>query len=111
MKKYNPHTTAKKLHTHQTDAEKLLWSILRSKKLGCKFRRQHPIDQYIVDFVSIERGLIIEVDGGQHTEDKDRARTEHLQGRGYRILRFWNDEMLKNKEGVYEIIQKALKEE
>jgi len=91
-----------------TVAERAVWAMLRRKSLSCKFRRQHPVDSYIVDFISIERGLIIEIDGGQHTEEKDRVRTKHLEKRGYQVLRFWNNEVLENKEGVFNVIQKTL---
>ena len=104
----NPHDTAKSLRRSQTDAEKLLWSVLRNGKQRCKFRRQHPVDHYIVDFICIERSLVIELDGGQHAVDKDAVRTRYLEQRGYRIIRFWNDEVLRNKEGVFQAILKAL---
>lgn len=106
--KRNPHNTAKELRQNMTEAEKVIWSMLRRKSLNCKFRRQHPVDCYIVDFICTEQGLIIEVDGGQHTPEKDAARTAHLEKRGYRILRFWNNEVLENEEGVFQTIQKAL---
>ena len=80
---------------------------------GVKFRRQHPIGGYIVDFVSLHKKLIIEIDGGQHNEeqikDKDEQRTRWLEGEGYRVLRFWNNDVLTNIEGVFMLIQEALK--
>ncbi len=80
--------------------------------MGNKFRRQHPIGDYIVDFVNLENKLIIEIDGGQHnqeqTREKDAQRTEWLEGEGYRILRFWNNDVLTNIEGVDLLIRKAL---
>ena len=90
-----------------TDAERLLWQHLRSRQLaGLKFRRQHPIGRYILDFVCLEAGLVIEVDGGQHgpQHSYDEARTAWLGQRGYRVLRFWNNEVLTNPEGVRERI-------
>jgi very-short-patch-repair endonuclease len=76
-----------------------------------KFRRQHPIGRYVVDFVCIERALIIELDGGQHVERvaADEIRTAFLQTRGFRVLRFWNNDVLRNIEGILIIIDAALK--
>jgi len=104
---------ARKLRREQTDAEKTLWMKLRHKQLeGVKFRRQQPIGPYIVDFVSFARKLVIEIDGGQHDEEnvraKDERRTAWLEERGYRVLRFWNNEVLMNLEGVLERIREAL---
>jgi len=84
-----------------TDAEVKLWNRIRSRLLGIKFRRQHPLGPYIVDFVCLERSLIIEVDGGQHAGSlPDVHRDEWLQEQGFRILRFWNQEVLGNIDGV-----------
>ena len=94
-----------------TDAERALWRHLRLRQLGgCKFRRQQLIGQYIVDFVCFEKGLIIEVDGGQHTEQisYDLKRSQWLEKQGYRLLRFWDNEVLKNTEAVVEAIMKTL---
>jgi very-short-patch-repair endonuclease len=96
---------ARILRKNQTLAEGVLWSRLRSRQIsGCKFRRQHPIDQYILDFYSSEINLAIEVDGGQHSDDKhqrmDDARTDYLETRGIRVIRFWNDEVLNNLDDV-----------
>jgi very-short-patch-repair endonuclease len=71
---------------------------------GVKFRRQQPTGRFIVDFVSFERKLIIEVDGGQHSEEVDKARDQWLNNQGFKILRFWNNEVLQNTEGVIEAI-------
>jgi very-short-patch-repair endonuclease len=107
---YKPdlHVLAAKLRRNQTDAEKLIWSLLRNNQLGCKFRRQHPIDNYILDFVCLDRQLVIELDGGQHSLEKDKARTDHIAGQGFRILRIWNNDVLQNTEGVFEAIYEAL---
>ncbi len=91
----------------------MLWSILRNKQIdGVKFRRQHPLGKYIVDFVSLENKLIIEVDGGQHNEEeikeKDAQRTKWLEEDGYQILRFWNNEVFQNTDGVFLRIKEAL---
>ena len=97
---------AKQLRKNQTEAEKALWRHLRSKGLsGLKFRRQQPIGAYIVDFVCLEKKLIIEVDGGQHADSaEDRRRDARLRGEGYAVLRFWNSEVLGNLDGVMEVI-------
>jgi len=78
---------------------------------GYRFRRQHQIGKYIVDFLCVEKNLIIECDGGQHDEakPKDDIRTEFLKSKGYAVLRFWNNEVLGNAPGVYEVIMRALK--
>ncbi len=103
---------AKDLRVHATEAEKKLWKLLRSKQLeGCKFRRQHSVGNYITDFACVEKGLIIELDGGQHdaAQSYDDARTAFLEEAGYRVLRFWNNEVLENSEGVYDKIVDAVK--
>ncbi len=105
---------ARELRQKQTDAEKALWMRLRSRQLqGVKFRRQQPIGLYIVDFASFERKLIIEIDGGQHNEEtikeRDEKRTIGLNESGYQIIRFWNNEVLTNLEGVLERIREAIR--
>ena len=107
----NPATTAaaRELRRNLTDAEKLLWSKLRSNQLrGAKFRRQFPLPPYVVDFCCEAARLIVEVDGGQHAEaaEADQARTEVLERRGYRVIRFWNSDVLSNIDGVLEEISK-----
>ena len=98
---------AKKLRKNQTEAEKELWSELRREQLkGIKFRRQQPIGGYIVDFVTFELNLVIEVDGGQHHENKeDEVRDEWLEDEGFTVLRFWNNEVLDNIDGVLKEIR------
>ncbi|MBP1715500.1 MAG: hypothetical protein H6Q42_3703 [Deltaproteobacteria bacterium] len=96
-------TRARELRKNMTQAEKWLWEKLRSRELdGFKIRRQRPIGAFIVDFVCLERKLIIEIDGGQHAEglDQDRKRSEFLAREGYQVLRFWNHEVLQNGEEV-----------
>lgn len=98
---------AKQLRQNMTNAERLLWKHLRGKQLNhLKFRRQHPIGNYIVDFVCIEKKLIIEIDGGQHADNKryDGQRTKYLQKKGYHVIRFWNNEVLQNSTVVLEKI-------
>jgi very-short-patch-repair endonuclease len=104
---------ARELRQKHTDAERALWMKLRNREMeGVKFRRQQPIGPYIVDFVSFQRRIIIEIDGGQHNEEKirerDEERTMRLEERGYRIIRFWNNEVLTNPQGVLERIREAL---
>ena len=100
----------KRLRRASTEAEKKLWLHLRSAQLGLKFRRQHELLGYIVDFVCPERRLIVELDGGQHAaqENYDQKRTAALNALGYRVLRFWNDEALRNTESVLAAITSAL---
>lgn len=99
---------ARTLRKGQTDAENLLWRHLRGKQLeGFKFRRQQFIGNYIVDFVCLEKSLILEIDGGQHAvrQDRDIDRDNWLMHEGFKILRFWNNEVLQNIEGVLEVIR------
>lgn len=104
---------ARLLRKNATDAETLLWYRLRARRLGYKFRRQHRILGYIADFSCFERRLIVELDGGQHLERVayDACRTAKLERVGYRVLRFWNDEVLQQTEAVLEAILLALHEE
>jgi very-short-patch-repair endonuclease len=91
------------LRQNQTDVEKKLWHVLKDRRLaGYKFRRQHPIPPYIADFVCIEKKLIVELDGGQHAENAvyDAQRDAALEAQGFFVLRFWNNEILENQEGV-----------
>jgi very-short-patch-repair endonuclease len=106
--------TARLLRRKQTDAEKKLWQKLRSRQFeDSKFRRQQPMATYIVDFVSYEKQLVIELDGGQHNEkkvmEKDAEKTRWLERKGYRVLRFWDNEIMGNIEGVMEKISEFLK--
>lgn len=102
---------ARTLRKNQTDAEKGLWRSLRNRQvLGCKFRRKQIIGPYIADFLSLEPKIVIEIDGGQHAErqDEDQKRTEYLQSLGYRVLRFWNHEVLREPDSVLEAIRITL---
>jgi very-short-patch-repair endonuclease len=98
---------AKSLRKQATNTEWSLWFHLQAKQLeGLKFRRQQPIGKYIVDFVCFEKKVIIEVDGGQHSENGyDRVRDEWLIKEGFKVLRFWNNEVLNNIAGVLEVIR------
>jgi very-short-patch-repair endonuclease len=93
-----------------TDAEHALWREFRHDQLGCRFRRQHPIPPYIADFACVEAKLIVEADGGQHADSHDPARDDYLWQQGWRILRFWNNDILQNRTGVLRAIAAALAE-
>jgi very-short-patch-repair endonuclease len=96
---------ARDLRQQMTDAERLLWSRLRRRFLEVKFRRQVPLGPYIVDFACMRRKLVIEVDGGHHLENSaDAVRDRWLAENGFRVLRFWNHEVLLNLDGVLERI-------
>jgi len=104
---------ARRLRKDQTDAEKLLWSVFRSRQLlGLKFRRQHSIGPYILDFYCATVRLAIELDGGQHTEpsslEYDSKRTQTLNDHGIRVLRFWDPDVLTSPDEVREEIYRAL---
>ena len=102
--------TARRLRNNLTEAEKYLWYVLRIKNLGVEFRRQAGIGRYIVDFVCFEKKLIVEVDGGQHAEsERDNIRDQWLKGEGFEILRFWNHDVLGNRDSIVENIMKYLK--
>jgi len=104
-------TLAKQLRRNQTDVEKKLWYRLRNRQInGCKFRRQHQIGKYVVDFACPEMKLVVELDGGQHAEqlELDASRTEFLAQQGYRVLRAWNNQVVENIDGVLEAIRLEL---
>jgi very-short-patch-repair endonuclease len=106
-----PRRYARHLRANQTLAERKLWSFLRDRRLGgFKFRRQHPVGQFIADFCCVEAKLVVELDGGQHAtqRDADARRTAFLEGQGYRVLRFWDNEALANTSGVLDRIVEAL---
>jgi very-short-patch-repair endonuclease len=102
---------AQRLRAEPTDAERALWFRLRRRQvLGYKFRRQQPLGPYIVDFVCLEKRLVVEVDGSQHQEQQpyDEIRTRWLESQGYRVLRFWNNEVLDTIDAVVETIAEQL---
>ncbi len=112
MKNNNYKYIARKLRKNMTFAERLLWNIIRKKGLGIKFRRQESIGKYIVDFVSYDKKLIIEIDGGQHNENKtDIIREKYLNNMGFKIIRYWNNEVINNIRGVLSDIEKHIKEQ
>jgi very-short-patch-repair endonuclease len=108
-----PNQKARKLRRRSTDAERRMWSALRGRRLlRYKFRRQHPLGDFIVDFACTECQLVIEVDGGQHYEDAaDKSRTAWLESQGWKVLRFWNNDVLTNTNGVIETIFRVLRTE
>jgi very-short-patch-repair endonuclease len=102
---------AAELRRNQTEAEARLWKYLRAHRAnGVHFRRQHAVGNYIVDFCAPRKKLIIEVDGGQHLEQEeyDTERTQFLGSQGYKVLRFWNNEIMKDIEGVMRVILDVL---
>jgi very-short-patch-repair endonuclease len=102
---------ARGLRKSLTDAERVLWHNLRDRRLGgWNFRRQHVIGPFIVNFICVEKKLIVEVDGGQHAEMiiQDHNRTEYLNKNGYRVMRFWNNEVLQETEAVLQVLFSTL---
>ncbi|MEK6592334.1 MAG: endonuclease domain-containing protein [Pseudomonadota bacterium] len=102
---------SRSLRKNPTDAEKKLWAHLRRKQVsGHRFRRQHPLGRYIVDFICLEAKLIVEIDGGQHAGSvlNDAQRTQWLQRQGFRVARFWNNEVLESTEAVLTEIARLL---
>jgi primosomal protein N' (replication factor Y) len=94
-----------------TEAERLLWRHLRDRQMAdCKFRRQHPVGPFVVDFICIEEGIIIELDGGQHafSIDADVRRSKYLESRGYEVMRFWNNDVMQRTDAVLNVIHQAL---
>ena len=105
---------ARELRKNMTKQERILWNILKDKQFyGYKFRRQHPIENYIVDFICREEKIIIEIDGGQHNQpsdiEYDKKRTLFLESQGYTVIRFWNNDIDKNLDGVFKELQKVFK--
>ena len=105
--------TARKLRKEPTPAERKLWAYIRNDKLGVNFRRQHAIGNFIPDFVCIKKKLIIELDGSQHLEQEeyDEERTKYLNSLGYKVIRFWNNEVTNNIDGVILAILHAMEDE
>ena len=113
MKNHRIHTNKvfyerrKNLRNALTPQEKILWSCIKNRKLGCKFQRQHSIGPYITDFYCAEKKLIVELDGSHHVKNKkyDDERTYYLEMLGYKVIRFWNNEVTNNLKGVLIRIQ------
>jgi very-short-patch-repair endonuclease len=102
--------TARRLRQAMTDAERRLWFAMRDRRLaGYKFRRQHPIEDFVVDFACTKHHLVVEADGGQHAQNaRDERRTARIETLGWRVLRFWNNDILANTEGVVLAILREL---
>jgi very-short-patch-repair endonuclease len=90
---------ARELRRNPTDAEREMWRLLKAAWPEGRFRKQVPIRQYIVDFASHRLKVVIEIDGGQHSLERDKVRSEVIEAEGYRIIRFWNNEVLENGDG------------
>ncbi|RIK28393.1 MAG: hypothetical protein DCC56_16530 [Anaerolineae bacterium] len=103
-------TRAIKLRKELTLAERKLWSVIRNDNLGVNFRRQHAIGNYIPDFACIEKKLVIELDGSQHLEQEeyDEERTKYLESLGYKVIRFWNNDVMKDIDSVVLAILHAI---
>ena len=102
-------STARKLRSNMTEAECRLWSHLRARRIdGIKFTRQFPIGEHIVDFASRSLRLAIECDGGHHSAEEDAERTRAIEAHGYRVIRFWNNEVLGNIDGVLEALSQEI---
>ena len=102
---------ARRLRRNQTEAERRLWNCLRGRRFeGLKFKRQVPVEGYVADFLCVEAKLIVELDGGQHAEQTgyDDKRTVALKRTGFHVVRFWNNEVMENIEGVLEELQSVL---
>ena len=113
MRVMSPKERARNLRRNSTHAERALWLLFRDRRLcGYKFRRQVPIGPYIVDFVCYQSKLIIEVDGGQHQEQGqyDNTRTAWLESEGFTVLRFWNNDVLTNRDGLLEVVASVLEQ-
>jgi very-short-patch-repair endonuclease len=104
---------AKKLRSNMTNAERRLWYRLRARRFGgIKFKRQAPIGPYIVDFACLSRKLVLEIDGGQHAgNEADLIREQKLREEGFKVLRFWNNDVLKRTDTVLELVMAALKDD
>jgi len=111
VKKHPPAITiprARDLRREPTEAEKAMWRLLRQHFSEARFRRQVPLRHYIADFASHSFKIVIEIDGGQHSSEVHRARTEAIEAEGYRIIRLWNNEVLENPEGCFDRLTRDL---
>lgn len=105
----DPH--AARLRRERTDAEDAFWQAVRNRQIdGFRSRFQHSLEPYIADFACLEPMLIVEIDGGQHSAEADRRRTAYLESLGFQVLRFWNNDVLNNLEGVITAVQATLAE-
>jgi very-short-patch-repair endonuclease len=99
---------ARALRANMTDAERAMWRLLRESFRDARFRRQVPIRSFIADFASHRVQIVIEIDGGQHSQESDRQRTSLIEAEGYQVLRFWNNDVLGNPDGVHSVLDAAL---
>ncbi|HEX7850205.1 MAG TPA: DUF559 domain-containing protein [Sphingomonas sp.] len=100
---------ASQLRRDRTEAEEKFWQAVRNRQIdGFKFRFQHSLLPYIADFACLDAMLIVEIDGGQHSQERDAARTAFLESEGFEILRFWNNDVLGNLDGVIHVVREAL---
>ena len=107
IRRANPH--ARRLRREATDVERRFWLAVRDRRLdGFKFRRQATVGPFVADFLCVERRLIVKLDGGQHGDEADRRRQAWLEAQGYTVLRFWNNDVLENWEGVLEVVLSTL---
>ncbi|WP_092954774.1 endonuclease domain-containing protein [Falsiroseomonas stagni] len=104
------HATARRLRRDATEAEQKLWALLQQEALGVRFRRQHPIPPYFADFACTAMKLVIEVDGGQHSGPHDATRDAAMAAQGWRVLRYWNNDVLANADGVVSDIRRVIAE-
>jgi very-short-patch-repair endonuclease len=104
---------ARALRRNSTDVERTMWRLLRDRRLACvKFRRQVPIGPYVADFASVQHWLVVELDGGQHAESaSDKRRDAFLTAEGWRVIRFWNGDLIENRNGVLERLLQTVSEE
>jgi len=104
-----PTARARALRNNATDAERVLWQAISARKVsGIRFNRQVPVGPFICDFVARSIGLVIEVDGGQHEDAVDAERTRYIEPQGFRVIRFWNNDVLGNLDGVIEDIMRVV---
>jgi len=101
--------TARNLRNAPTPAERKLWRAIRGEARGVRFRRQHPIPPHVADFACLEARLVVEVDGGQHGQARDAARDRDMRALGWRVLRFWNNEVMENLDGVLEVLVREVR--
>ena len=100
---------ASQLRRHRTDAEEKFWQTVRNRQIdGFKFRFQHSLLPYIADFACLDAMLIVEIDGGQHSQEREAKRTAFLESEGFEILRFWNNDVLSNLDGVIQVVRETL---
>ncbi len=114
MKKHTPPISiirARKLRRDATDAERAMWSLLKESFPEARFRRQVPIRHYIADFASHRAKLVIEIDGGQHSEESDAARTAIIEAEGYKVVRLWNSDVMVNADGCFHQIASHLRQD